>query len=313
MKLDEIKTIVSIGEIVEIKYKYNGEIRKVYAECGWSSLTGSIKDRVAYQILKDAYDNKIIKKSTPIVEVSSGNMGISLSAIANFTGNQVTIIMPSAMSQERKQLLKMYGSTLIEVDDFKSAFKMCEEYEKKGYFCSHQFKNMSNEKAHYEITGEKFISKLHLKSVDCFVAGIGTSGTLIGVGKRLKEVYKGVKVVALEPKNARIISGVKPLKNHKLQGLSDEILPDIYDKNIVDEVIQISDNDAIAMAQKLCKELSLGVGISSGANFIGCVLAKGDSITIFADDNKKYLSTDLSKPISTNLVDSIELMDIKVV
>jgi len=308
MDFDSIKKLVCDCKFVEIEYRYNGQNRKVYAECGWYSLTGSIKDRVAWQILKDAYENGSLKKGDGIVEVSSGNMGISLVAIANLTGNPTIIIMPKSMSVERKKLLKMYGATLVEVEDFKEAFQLCNYYENNGYFCTHQFDNLSNEKAHYEITGKNILKKI--TNIKSFVAGVGTSGTLMGVGRRLKELSGCVEIVAIEPEKARIISGGE-LQHHKLQGLSDEVLPGLYNESIVDRVIQISDNDAIAMAQKLNGELSLGVGISAGANFLGCVLAGDNSVTILADDNKKYISTDLSQRITTDLVDRVELLKVK--
>lgn len=310
MKLENIKELVSNSPLVEIKYCYNNEIRFAYAECSFYSLTGSIKDRVAYQIISDAYTMGHIKRGDHLVEVSSGNMGISLSAIANITENPITILMPAHMSDERKKLLKLYGANLIEVDSFKSAFEKCNELKNNGYFCTSQFDNFSNIKAHYNITGENIINRLKFKPLSHFVAGIGTSGTLMGAGKRLKEA-RNSKITAIEPENARIISGVTPLHPHKLQGLSDEILPSIYNSDIVDNIVQISDDDAIAMSQKLCRELSLGVGISSGANFLGCVLSGNHSATVFPDDNKKYLSTDLSTPITTKLVDSIELIGIR--
>ena len=307
--LGNIKDLVCSCPIVEIEYLYQNKVASVFAECSWYSLTGSIKDRVAYQILKDAYNVGDLKCGDKIVEVSSGNMGISLTAVANLIGNSITIIMPKGMSEERKKLLKMYGAELVEVENFREAFSLCDEYMSSGYFCPRQFKNLSNVEAHYDITGMNFVNKLKDLKVDNFVAGIGTSGTLIGAGKKLKESLN-VKVVAIEPENARIITG-GCLQKHKLQGLSDEILPDIYDKELVDDVIQISDNDAIAMAQKLCKVLSLGVGISSGANFLGCVLSNGNSSTVFADDNKKYLSTGLTIPICTKLVDEIKILNIR--
>ena len=311
MDFDSVKKLVSDCRVVKIDYRYNGWNRNAYVECGWYSLTGSIKDRVAWQILKDAYEKGKLRQGDKIVEVSSGNMGISLVAMANLTGNPVTIIMPKTMSIERKKMLKMYGATLVEVDDFKEAFKLCDYYESMGYYCTHQFDNCSNEKAHYEITGEKILNKV--KDISSFVAGIGTSGTLMGVGRRLKENIKNIQIVAIEPENARIISGVKPLKHHKLQGISDEILPSLYDDNVVDDVIQITDDDAIAMAQKLSRVLSLGVGISSGANFLGCVLVGNNSTTVFADDNKKYISTDLSKPVVTDFVERVELLGVSVI
>lgn len=309
--LTYIKSLLTNTPMVEITYKYKNTTNKVFAKLEWYSLTGSIKDKVAYQIIKDAYQSKMLKTGQKIVEVSSGNMGISISAIANITKNPVTIIMPENMSEERKKLLKMFNATLVETKNFKEAFSLCEEYKKQGYFCSNQFENLSNVKAHYNITSKEIMNKIKNKNVKNFVAGVGTSGTLIGISNKLKKY--GIKCYGIEPFNARILSGVKPFNSHKLQGLSDEILPKIYDKNVINGIIQIQDDDAIAMSQKLCKKLSLGVGISSGANFIGCVLKGENCVTVFPDDNKKYLSTDLLKPVKSKLVDEIHLQSVKFV
>ena len=309
--LNKIKKLVSNSTIVDITYKYEGKIKHVFAECGWYSLTWSIKDRVAYQIFDDAIKTNKISKNSKIVEVSSGNMGISVCAIANLLGLKTTIIMPKSMSEERKKLIKLYGAKLILVDNFKDAFKLCSKFEKMGYFCPHQFKNPSNTLSHYKFTGNALLNKIKHKNVSVFVAGIGTSGTLMGAGKLLKEKMK-LKIIALEPKNAPILTKTVPLQKHAIQGLSDEIVPQIYDENLVDEIIQIDDNDAIAMSRKLCKELSLGVGISGGANFLGCVLSKLSSVMVFADCNKKYLSTNLTQNVQSKLVDKIKLISISV-
>ncbi|MGN0961837.1 MAG: PLP-dependent cysteine synthase family protein [Christensenellales bacterium] len=311
MNINNIKKLVTNTPLIEITYKFLGKKNKVYAKCEWFSLTGSIKDRVAYQMLKDAYSLGLIKKGDKIVEVSSGNMGLSLSAMGNLLGNPVTILMPKDMSEERKKLIKLYGATLIETNDFLEAFKLCKEYEKQGYFCPSQFENESNSNAHEKTTAKEIIDKIKDKKVEAFVAGIGTSGTFSGVGRLLKKKLN-INVIAIEPHNARIISGVKPFKKHALQGLSDEKLPKLYNQAICDSVLQITDDDAIAMTKKLCQVLSLGVGISSGANFLGCVLSNKTAITVFPDDNKKYLSTNLSSNISTPLVDMIELISFKV-
>lgn len=309
-KLRNIKKLISNTPLVEIKYKFEGRINYIYAKCEWFSLTGSIKDKAAYQIFYDAYKSRLLKTGDKIVEVSSGNMGISICAIANLLGNPVTIIMPKNMSKERKLLIKQYGATLIESQDFKEAFKLSEDYVKKGYFCTNQFSNFSNLKAHRTITAKEIYDKLKNKNIESFVSGVGTSGTLSGIGDFLKNKLE-TKIIAIEPAKARILTGQKPFGHHKLQGISDEIVPKLYDCGIVDDIIQVSDDDAIAMSQKLCQKLSLGVGISSGANFIGAVLTQKSSVTIFPDDNKKYLSTDLSKPITTPLVEKIELISVK--
>lgn len=308
-RFKNIKKLVGNTPLVKITYKFKGNTCSMLAKLEWYNLTGSIKDRVAYQILYDAYKKGIVNSSTKIYEVTSGNMGISISAICNLLGNECEIIMPKQMSEERKSLIKLYGSKLTLVDDFKQGFSLSEKLEKEGRFFAHQFENISNFKAHYHNTGKEIFDKT--KSVKKFVAGVGTSGTLMGVGKFLKDRL-GAKIVGIEPSNARILTQKCPFKSHKIQGLSDQKIPELYNPKLVDQVIQINDDDAIAMAQKLCQEFSLGVGISSGANFLGCVLAGDKSATVFADDNKKYLSTDLVKPVKSRLVDEISLLDIKV-
>ncbi|MGN1201491.1 MAG: PLP-dependent cysteine synthase family protein [Candidatus Caccovivens sp.] len=309
--LKNIKKLVSNTPLVQIEYKFEDRIGKVFAKCEWFSLTGSIKDKVAYQIFYDAYKSGKLKIGDKFVEVSSGNMGISLCAVGNILGNFATIIMPKSMSEERKKLIRLYGANLVEVDDFKSAFLLQEKYKEEGYFCTNQFANISNTKVHREITAKEIFKKLRNKQIDCFVSGVGTSGTLSGIGGFLKEKLH-TKIVAIEPANSRVLTGKKPYLHHKIQGISDEIVPELYDENLIDKIIPITDEDAIAMSQKLCQKLSLGVGISSGANFVGAVLAGSSSVTVFADDNKKYLSTDLSKPITTPLVDKIQLLSVKV-
>lgn len=307
--LKNIKKLVTNTPLVEIKYEYNNKIFKIYAKCEWYSITGSIKDKVAYQMLYDAYKSKNLKMHDNIVEVSSGNMGIALCSMANLLKNKVTIIMPKNMSIERKQLLKMLGANLVEVEDFKQAFTLCNQYQNKGYFCPRQFENSSNYRAHYFLTAKE-ISKKISKNVKCFVAGVGTSGTLTGIGTYFKK-HNNFKIVAIEPQNAQILSNKKPFLQHKLQGLSDEILPKLYHKKLVDQIIQIGDNDAIAMSQKLAKQISMPVGISSGANFLGAVLCNQNAVTVFPDDNKKYLSTDLTKNITTKLVEKIKLISMR--
>ena len=309
-QLERIRKLITNTPLIKIKYSLDNTIRYIFAKCEWYSLTGSIKDKVAYQILKTAYEQGKLKTGDKIVEVSSGNMGLSLVAIANILGNPTTIIMPKTMSEERKKLIRLYGATLIETDDFLSAFKLCQEMAKSGdYFCTEQFKNPSNTTAHIEITAQEILRfKDEISAAVTFVAGIGTSGTLSGVGKELKKQL-GTKITAIEPDTARIITSKAPFGKHQLQGLSDEILPELFDHNLCDSIIQVTDGDAIAMAQKLARELSLGVGISSGANIVGCILSNSTAITVFPDDNKKYLSTALTKPITTLLSDRIRFID----
>ena len=313
MKIDfsNLSILFMHAPIVEITYKYKEKVRKVYASLEWFSLTGSIKDKVAYAMLRSGVLKGKLKRGDKIIEVSSGNMGLSLVAMSKFFNVKPTIIMPKSASSERKKLIKLYGGELVLTENFKEAFKLCKEYKKAGYICLDQFSNLDNFKVHYLYSAKSFVEKLKDKKVCTFVCGVGTSGTLSGVGKKLKEELK-VRVCAIEPEKSRLLSKNPPYKKHMLEGLSDEIVPHLYDKKIVDKIFQISDNDAMAMAQKLSNDLSLGVGVSSGANFLGAVLSQENAITIFPDDNKKYLSTKLTTISSSKLVDNIEFLGLKV-
>lgn len=306
--------------MIKIKYKYKGEENNIYTKLEFYNITGSIKDRVAYYIIKKAYENGDLQKGQIIVEATSGNTGISLSAMGAYFGNPVHIFMPDWVSKERVDLMKMYNAdvTLIskEKGGFKKAVEKAKEYaEEKGGFLANQFANENNILAHYETTAEEITRKLGLK-IGGFVSGIGTGGTLTGVGKRLKELDNNIKIYALEPDKMPMLSQNKAGGTHKIEGIGDDFIPELVDRNIIDEIILVNDDDSINMARKIALELGIGVGISSGANMIASVLAKAkntkDIVTVFPDDNKKYLTTDLSKPIDNNIEfisNEIELLD----
>ena len=308
-KLNEVNKLIGNTPLIEVSYSYKGKVKTVLAKLEWYNLSGSIKDRPAYEIIKAAYEKGELKEGQTICETTSGNMGISISAIARLINNPVVICMPKFMSEERKELLKLYGAKLELTENFIEAFKKAEEYKKNGAYLTYQFENDNNPKAHFNGTAKEIFSKL--KDIPYFVSGVGTGGTLMGIGSFLKSKL-GTKIVALDPKEASLLTFGRSMGKHKIQGLSDEIIPKIYDRSLVDSIIQISSDDAVCMAQKLCKELGLGVGISSGANFLACVLTGDRAVTVFADDNKKYLSTDLSGNVKSDLVDEIKLIGFKV-
>ena len=315
-----MKIKVGNTPLIKIKYKYAGKEKYIYAKLESYNLTGSIKDRVAYYIIKKAYESGKLKKGMPIVEATSGNTGIALAAMGTYFGNPVHIFMPDWVSSERTNLMKMYGAkvTLISKEDggFKRAISEAKKYaEENNGFLSDQFGNEDNVLAHYETTGEEIIKQLEGK-VDAFVSGIGTGGTLIGVAKRLKEVNKNVKIYALEPDKMPLLSQGKIIDNHKIEGIGDDFIPKIVNKEMIDEIILVNDEDAINMSREIALNLGIGVGISSGANMIASILAKeeieGNVVTVFPDDNKKYLSTDLSRPIDKNekfISNKIEIID----
>lgn len=306
--------------LIKIRYKYNGKENCIYSKLEFYNLTGSIKDRVAYYIIKEAYKSGKLKKGIEIVEATSGNTGIALSAMGAYFGNPVHIFMPDWVSKERYNLMKMYNAnvTLISKEEggFKKAIKEAEKYAKtNNAFLSNQFENPNNVLAHYETTGKEIVEKLG-NDIGGFVSGIGTGGTLMGIAKRLKENDKNIKIYALEPDKMPLLSKNKVIQNHKIEGIGDDFIPKIVEKDKIDKIILINDDDCINMSRKIAFCLGLGVGISSGANMIASVLAKEENnkniVTVFPDDNKKYLSTDLSKKNNDNIKfisNRIELLD----
>lgn len=302
---------IKIGNtpMIKIKYKYNGKENYIYTKLESYNLTGSIKDRVAYYMIKNAYERGTLKKGMPIYEATSGNTGIALAAMGAYFGNPVHIFMPDWVSPERTNLMKMYNAkvTLISKEEggFKRAISEAKKHAKENNgFLSNQFENEDNILAHFETTGKEIIDSLN-GNIGAFVSGIGTGGTLMGVAKRLKNENKNVKIYALEPDKMPLLSQNKIIENHKIEGIGDDFIPKIVDKSLIDKIILVNDDDAVNMAKKIALNLGIGVGISSGANMIASIIAKeeteGNIVTVFPDDNKKYLSTDLSKPIDNNL------------
>lgn len=324
----ENHTLIGNTPMINITYKYKGKENNVYVKLEMYNITGSIKDRVAYYIIKNAKERGILKENMPIIEATSGNTGISLSALGAYYKHPVYIFMPDWASKERIELMKLYGANIKLISKEEGGFVKCVEEAKNlakelNGFLANQFENEDNILAHYETTGKEIVEQLEKKRMGGFVSGVGTGGTLIGIGKRLKEQDNQIKIYALEPEKMPMLSGGKILGQHKIEGIGDDFIPDIFKRNrniIEKDVILINDEDAINMARRLSKELGLGVGISSGANFIGAVLVEEkleeNVVTVFADDNKKYLSTDLGKMITKNtsfISNQIELLNYKIV
>lgn len=315
-----IDKLIGNTPMVKIKYRYQDKVGYVYAKLEYYNYTGSIKDRVAYYILKKSKEAGLLKDNQPIVEATSGNTGISFAALGAYYNHPVHIFMPDWASVERVNIMKLYKAHVHlvskEEGGFREAIRRSEEYAKKlDGFLPRQFENNLNVEAHYNTTAKEIVSSMPL--VDTFVSGIGTGGTLIGVAKYLKEKDKTIKIIALEPNKMPLLSGGKIIGNHKIEGIGDDFIPKIVDKEYIDDIIVINDEDAINMSRLLAKKLGLGVGISSGANFLASVLSNGNNVaTVFADDFKKYLTTDLTKEIDTNpklLSNQIELLDMEVI
>ena len=317
MNLDKL---IGNTPMIEIKIKYNKKIINVFAKLEYYNYTGSIKDRLAYYIINDAYKDKSLKKNMPIIEATSGNTGISFAALGAYYNHPVHIFMPDWASQERINIMKLYGAEvhLVSRDEggFKEAIKRADDLAKSiNGFRPDQFNNKKNIEAHYQTTGLEIVNKIN--RIDLYISGIGTGGTLVGIAKRIKEYNKRAKIVALEPKQLPIMSQGITTGQHKIEGIGDDFIPNIVDKSIIDEVITIDDEDAINMSRILARRFGLGVGISSGANLLGAVISAKNNdnvVTVFADDIKKYLSTDLVKNIDTNpnlISNNIEIISIK--
>lgn len=314
-----MKELIGNTPLIKIKYKYQNQIKNVYAKLEYYNLTGSIKDRMAYYIILKSYQNNKLKQNQPIIEATSGNTGISLAAIGAYFKNPVYIFMPDWVSQERKKIMEKYGAKVYLVTKEEGGFIECikranELAKQLNGFRPNQFENKLNEEINYLTTAQEIIDK-NIK-INAFISGVGTGGTLMGIGKKIKEKYKTSQIIAIEPENLPIISKNKIYGQHKIEGIGDEFVPKLLDKNIIDNIILINDEDAINMTNLLAQKLGLGVGISSGANFLGAVLTNLDNVvTVFPDDLKKYLSVGnkITTPKENLLSNKIELIDFEIV
>ncbi len=305
-----IERLIGNTPMIEIKVEYKEKVVNVFAKLEYYNYTGSIKDRLAYYIINESYKDRSLEKGQPIVEATSGNTGISFAAIGSYYGHDVHIFMPDWASKERIEIMKLYGAKVYLVSKkdggFKEAIRRADELAKEiDGFRPNQFDNIKNMEAHYYTTGLEIIDSV--SRIDGYVSGIGTGGTLMGIAKRIKEVNDKAKIIALEPEQMPIMSKGINVGSHRIEGIGDDFIPSLVDKNIIDEIITIDDEDAINMTRILAKNYGLGVGISSGANLLAAVITALDGeniVTTFADDFKKYLTTDLVKPINndSNLV-----------
>jgi len=261
---------------------------------------GSIKDRVALAMLEAAERDGKLHEDSIIVEPTSGNTGIGLALVGRIKGYKVRIVMPEGMSEERKKLVKALGADLVLTPDKESipgAVRCVEEMarEDPNVFVPQQFENPENPKAHYFFTAVELWRQME-GHIDCFVAGVGSGGTLQGVGKFLKERRPGVKLVAVEPKNVSALLGHEP-GLHQIQGIGDGFVPAILDVKMIDEVIEVTDEDAIEETRRLGRENGLLVGISSGANVWAArrlaERTEGNIATVLPDRAERYFSTAL--------------------
>jgi cysteine synthase len=308
-KIEQIRSLIGNTPLLEIKFRYKGEERRIFAKSENLNMTGSIKDRMAYTILRKSYQTGDLKAGDTIIEATSGNTGIAFCALGKALGHQVVIFMPNWLSAERINLIQSLGAKINlvtkEEGGFLGSIAMAEKLaaETENSFLPRQFSNENNILAHFETTGPEIWNQLQFRDImpDAFVAGVGTGGTIMGTGKYLKMKNPNIRLHPLEPANSPTLTTGYKVGKHRIQGISDEFIPEIVKLKELDEIVQVDDGDAIVISQMLSTQLGLGVGISSGANFIGALIAQNmigstaNVVTIFSDDNKKYLSTDLMR------------------
>ena len=289
-------------ELTHIEKKL-GLKAKVLAKLEYLNPAGSVKDRVAKTMIDDAEEKGLLKEGSVIIEPTSGNTGIGLASVAAARGYRIIIVMPDTMSVERRQLMKAFGAELVLTEGakgMKGAIAKADELAKKipNSFVPGQFVNPANPKAHYLTTGPEIVADTD-GAVDYFVAGVGTGGTITGVGKYLKEKVPGVKVVAVEPATSAVLStGVAGA--HKIQGIGAGFVPDVLDTKVYDEIIPVANEDAFAVGKLIGKTEGVLVGISSGAAVWAAIeLAKRSEnegkniVVLLPDTGDRYLSTPL--------------------
>ena len=306
-RLQGLRHMIGNTPLLALDIEYRGARRVVFAKAENLNMTGSIKDRMALHIMKQAHQRGALQPGGLVVEATSGNTGIAFAAIGRALGHPVAIYMPNWMSRERIDLIASLGAEIVlvtkEQGGFLGSIELAEARAARadGAFLPRQFSNDDNIAAHASTTGPEIWWQLcfhHLRP-DAFVAGVGTGGTIMGVGRFLRQEQPTIKLHPVEPANSPTLSTGHKVGKHRIQGISDEFIPAIVDLDFLDQVVAVDDGDAIIMAQLLASRLGLGVGISAGANVIAAIKVQERMgpdavvVTVLPDDNKKYLSTDL--------------------
>ncbi|HHW56349.1 MAG TPA: cysteine synthase A, partial [Clostridia bacterium] len=288
--------VVKLNKIVEKEWA------EIYLKLEFFNPGGSVKDRVAFSMIEKAEKEGKLKKGSVIIEPTSGNTGIGLAMVGAAKGYKVIIVMPDTMSMERRMLLAAYGAEVVLTPGklgMEGAIKKAEELvrQNKNYFMPQQFENFANPLIHEETTAKEIIEDFK-EGLDVFVAGVGTGGTITGVGKKLKNEFSHIKIIAVEPFSAAVLSGKEP-GPHKIQGIGAGFIPKVLDKSVIDEVIAVKDEDAFEVTRLLAKKEGILGGISTGASLWAAIevakkLGKGKKVLAIAPDSgERYLSTQL--------------------
>lgn len=299
MLYNNILDLIGDTPLVKLNKVVSEDMADVYVKLEKYNPGGSIKDRAVLGMIEAAEKTNALKKGDTIIEPTSGNTGIGIAFLGVLKGYKVIIVMPDNMSVERRELIKAYGAEIVlspASESMAGAIRVAKEVASKvdGAFIPQQFVNRANAQKHYETTANEIYKDL--PNADAFIAGVGTGGTITGTGRRLKELNKEIKVVAIEPASSPVLSGGKP-GPHKIQGIGANFIPDIYDASVVDEILDITNEEALEMTKRLLLEEGLFLGISSGSNVVGALklakrLGKGKKVvTVAPDGGEKYMST----------------------
>lgn len=296
---NDVLELIGNTPIVRLNRLPGKDSAVIYAKLEQFNPGGSVKDRICLSMIQDAQKEGRLKSGSTIIEPTSGNTGIGLAMIGAVLGYRVILTMPETMSLERIYILKSYGAEVVltpGIDGMTGAIKKAEALYKAtpNSFMPHQFKNKANPKIHRETTAKEILNVVGDK-IDAFVAGVGTGGTITGVGEVLKERNPGIKIVAVEPKASAVLSGEKS-GAHKIQGIGAGFIPEVLNRGIIDRIVKVSDDDAFSIARRLAKEEGLFVGISSGAAAwaalnVAAELGKDKTVVVvFPDTGERYFS-----------------------
>ena len=303
---DDILATIGRTPVVRINKISDGKCANLFAKLEMFNPAGSVKDRIGLAMIEDAEKKGLLKPGDTIVEPTSGNTGIALAMVATVKGYKAVFTMPETMSLERRALLRYFGAEIVLTEGpkgMKGAIEKAAELEKeKGYFQPQQFDNPANPQVHRETTGPEIVEDFEGKELHSFVVGVGTGGTISGAGEVLKNHFNNIKNIVVEPTESPVLSGGQP-GPHKIQGIGAGFVPGIYNGEIVDEVRQVSNDEAFSMSIRLAKEEGIFCGISSGANMhvalqVARDVGPGNNVlVILPDTGERYISTDLFKAV----------------
>ena len=302
-KVNNITELVGDTPIVRLNRIAEEGSATVWGKLEYHNPAGSVKDRIGLSMIEDAESRGLLKPGDTIIEPTSGNTGIALGMVAAQRGYKLILTMPETMSEERRDLLRAYGAELVLVKPeegigMTGTVKKAEELAREhGYFMPQQFNNPANPLIHEKTTGPEILEAFKDTGLDYFVSGVGTGGTITGAGKVLRHHFPNVKIYAVEPLNSSVLSGGQPSK-HKIQGIGAGFVPQVLDTKIYDDVIKVSDEDAIDTTKKIARLEGILLGISSGAAVWAALqVAKGNKgknlLVVLPDTGERYLSTGL--------------------